>query len=269
LGSPETPSSTTTSSALTASPPPITTAQMRSRIWKRRSNSRISHRERPGATWRRRCGSRGGDDPTDDRIRRSLPTEPTRSRSRERRTAGVLMAPARCSVGAGTLACQSTHGRTSGYFQATRRPSRARARASRGYIVCLVSLFRSQRPPLAGWSAITARVVLTYAATIVVGLAAQQAGRPDLIRSPKRVLAHTWEGLLDRVTQRPRGTQGHDRDSDRIAEVADPKLHQSGCSARQSSSVRPPRLLVLSTVDAPRRAGLAYHDFRKARKPLR
>jgi uncharacterized protein DUF1206 len=29
----------------------------------------------------------------------------------------------------------------------------------------------------------------------VVALAAQQAGRPDLIRSPKHVLAHTWEGL--------------------------------------------------------------------------
>jgi hypothetical protein len=53
-----------------------------------------------------------------------------------------------------------------------------------------------QRPPLAGWSAVASRVALTYAATIVVGLAAQQAGRPDLIRSPKRVLAHTWEGLL-------------------------------------------------------------------------
>ena len=33
--------------------------------------------------------------------------------------------------------------------------------------------------------------MLTDAATLVVGLAAQQAGRPDLIRSPKRVLAHT------------------------------------------------------------------------------
>jgi hypothetical protein len=39
-----------------------------------------------------------------------------------------------------------------------------------------------------------ARVALTYAATLVVGLAAQQAGRPDLIRSPTRVLAHTWCG---------------------------------------------------------------------------
>jgi hypothetical protein len=34
---------------------------------------------------------------------------------------------------------------------------------------------------------------LTYSASIIVGLAAQQAGRPDLIRSPKHVLAHLWE----------------------------------------------------------------------------
>jgi Transposase DDE domain len=66
-----------------------------------------------------------------------------------------------------------------------------------GRVFSLLSLFRLQRPPLAGWSAITARVMLTYAATLTVGLAAQQARRPDLIRSPKRVLAHTWEGLLD------------------------------------------------------------------------
>lgn len=37
------------------------------------------------------------------------------------------------------------------------------------------------------------QVALTYTASIVVALAAQQAGRPDLIRSPKRVLAHLWE----------------------------------------------------------------------------
>jgi hypothetical protein len=36
-------------------------------------------------------------------------------------------------------------------------------------------------------------VALTYAATIVVAVAAHQAGRPDLIRSPKRMLAHLWE----------------------------------------------------------------------------
>jgi hypothetical protein len=41
------------------------------------------------------------------------------------------------------------------------------------------------------------REALTYAAVIVVALAAQQAGRPDLIRSPQRVLAHCWEGLLE------------------------------------------------------------------------
>ena len=39
------------------------------------------------------------------------------------------------------------------------------------------------------------QVALTYTATIIVALTAQQAGRPDLIRSPKRVLAHVWEGF--------------------------------------------------------------------------
>jgi hypothetical protein len=65
-----------------------------------------------------------------------------------------------------------------------------------GRAFSLHSLFRLQRPPLAGWSAIASRVALTYAALVVVGVAAQQAERPDLIRSPKRVLAHSWEGLL-------------------------------------------------------------------------
>jgi transposase len=65
-----------------------------------------------------------------------------------------------------------------------------------GRVFSLFSPFRLQRPPLAGWTAVETRVALTYAATLVVGLAAQQAGRPDLIRSPTRVLAHTWEGLL-------------------------------------------------------------------------
>ena len=55
--------------------------------------------------------------------------------------------------------------------------------------------FRLQRPPLCGWSTIVSQVSLTYSATIIVALAAEPAGRPDLIRSPKRVLAHTWEGL--------------------------------------------------------------------------
>jgi hypothetical protein len=58
-----------------------------------------------------------------------------------------------------------------------------------GRVFSLFRLFRLPRPPHTGWSAITARVMLTYAATLVVGLVAQQAGRPDLIRSPKRVLA--------------------------------------------------------------------------------
>jgi hypothetical protein len=53
--------------------------------------------------------------------------------------------------------------------------------------------FHLQRPPLCGWSEIASQVALTYAAFVIVGLAAQQAGRPDLIRSPKRVLAHLWE----------------------------------------------------------------------------
>lgn len=55
--------------------------------------------------------------------------------------------------------------------------------------------FRLQRPPLCGWSALASRVALTSTATIIVALAAHHAGRPDLIRSPKRVLAHCWEGL--------------------------------------------------------------------------
>ncbi len=53
--------------------------------------------------------------------------------------------------------------------------------------------FRLQRPPFSGWSAIGWQVALTYTASIVVALAAWQAGRSDLIRSPKRVLAHLWE----------------------------------------------------------------------------
>jgi transposase len=55
--------------------------------------------------------------------------------------------------------------------------------------------FHLQRPPLSGWSAMARQVALTYTASLIVGLAAQQAGRPDLIRSPKRVLAHCWEAL--------------------------------------------------------------------------
>jgi transposase len=54
--------------------------------------------------------------------------------------------------------------------------------------------FRLQRPPLTGWFSVVAQVALTYTAAIIVALAAWNAQRPDLIRSPKRVLAHLWEG---------------------------------------------------------------------------
>jgi len=62
-----------------------------------------------------------------------------------------------------------------------------------GRIFSLYSPFRLQRPPLCGWSAVATCVALTYAATIVVALAAHQAGRTELVRSPTRVLAHLWE----------------------------------------------------------------------------
>ena len=55
--------------------------------------------------------------------------------------------------------------------------------------------FRVQRPPVFGWSAVETRVALTYAAVWVIALAAWQAGRPELIRSPRLVLAHVWEGM--------------------------------------------------------------------------
>jgi len=53
--------------------------------------------------------------------------------------------------------------------------------------------FRLQRPPYSGWLTIVRQVALTYTASIIVGLAAWQAHRPDPMRSPKRVLAHLWE----------------------------------------------------------------------------
>ena len=60
--------------------------------------------------------------------------------------------------------------------------------------------FHLQRPPLCGWSEIASQVALTYAASVIVGLAAQQAGRPDLIRSPKRVSVS--RGQADRGKER-------------------------------------------------------------------
>ena len=44
--------------------------------------------------------------------------------------------------------------------------------------------FYLQRPPLTGWSAVAARVALTYAGVVIVAIATADAGRPDLIRSP-------------------------------------------------------------------------------------
>jgi len=41
--------------------------------------------------------------------------------------------------------------------------------------------FHLQRPPLFGWSTMARQVALTYTATIIVALAAQQAGRPALL----------------------------------------------------------------------------------------
>ncbi len=60
-----------------------------------------------------------------------------------------------------------------------------------GRILCFFGL---QPPPVSGWSAVMQRVALTYTASVVVALAAHHASRPDLIRSPKRVLAHLCEG---------------------------------------------------------------------------
>ncbi len=55
--------------------------------------------------------------------------------------------------------------------------------------------FRVPRPPISGWSAVATQAALTYAALWVIALAAWQAGRPELIRSPCLVLAHVWEGI--------------------------------------------------------------------------
>ena len=49
---------------------------------------------------------------------------------------------------------------------------------------------------MTGGPAVVTRVSLTYTATLVVALAAHRADRPDLIRSPKRVLAHLWEDAV-------------------------------------------------------------------------
>jgi hypothetical protein len=55
--------------------------------------------------------------------------------------------------------------------------------------------FRLQRPPVSGSLAVASRVALTYAGLRVIALAATQAGHPELIRSPRLVLAHVWEDI--------------------------------------------------------------------------
>jgi hypothetical protein len=54
---------------------------------------------------------------------------------------------------------------------------------------------RLQRAAVLGWSAVETRVALTAAADGGITRAAWQAGRPELIRSPRLVLAHVWERL--------------------------------------------------------------------------
>src|SRR5215472_1803264 len=50
--------------------------------------------------------------------------------------------------------------------------------------------FRLGRPPNSGWSTVVRQVALTSTDSLVVAWAAWQVHRPDLFRSPKRVLAH-------------------------------------------------------------------------------
>ena len=55
--------------------------------------------------------------------------------------------------------------------------------------------FRPQRPPYSGWSAIVQQVALTSTASLVVGLAACQAHRLDLIRSRHSRLSSSLGGF--------------------------------------------------------------------------
>jgi hypothetical protein len=58
---------------------------------------------------------------------------------------------------------------------------------------CVKSTTEGERPA-------SHQLALTYAATIVAGLTMHQADRLDLIRSPTRVLAHTWENGVYNVS---------------------------------------------------------------------
>jgi hypothetical protein len=53
----------------------------------------------------------------------------------------------------------------------------------------MVIFLHLQRPPIFGWPTVKTRVALTYAAVWVITLAAWHGCRPDLIRSPRRILA--------------------------------------------------------------------------------
>jgi hypothetical protein len=69
-------------------------------------------------------------------------------------------------------------------------------RAVAGRHTSIERFFGLQRLPVCGWTAVMQRVALAYAATVVIALAAQQAGRPKLIRSSKCVLSHLWKGPM-------------------------------------------------------------------------
>jgi hypothetical protein len=51
---------------------------------------------------------------------------------------------------------------------------------------------RIYSPPLSGWPAVETRVALTFVIVWIIALAAWQAGRLDLIRASRLVLAHVW-----------------------------------------------------------------------------
>jgi hypothetical protein len=69
--------------------------------------------------------------------------------------------------------------------------------------------FHLQRTHPCGWSEIASQVALTYTASVIVGLAAQQAGRSDLIRSPKRVFGIVVGSLASRMQHCPVPASAH------------------------------------------------------------
>jgi hypothetical protein len=82
------------------------------------------------------------------------------------------------------------------FLASTERPRTAaelgkRSSSARFFDRVLV-FFRLQRSLVFGWSAVDPRVARTDAAVWAIALAAWQAGRLDLMRSPRLVLAHVW-----------------------------------------------------------------------------